>query len=134
VTAVREQVEAVVSSGVPGAVAVAVGPGWRIEEAAGSANIATGEPLTVGHRFRIGSVTKVFVAALALRLAAEGLLDLDADAAPFVEGITIRQLLNHTSGLDDFDVDASFWEPYRQDVSHRWELGPARSCPAGRAP
>ena len=69
-------------------------------------------------------MTKIFVAALVLRLAAEGLLDLDGDATPFVEGVTIRQLLNHTSGLDDFDVDASFWEPYRRDPAHRWELGP----------
>ena len=52
-----------------------------------------------------------------------GLLDLDGDAAPFAEGITIRQLLNHTSGLPDFieDVD-SFFEPYRRNLAHRWEL------------
>jgi D-alanyl-D-alanine carboxypeptidase len=85
--------------------------------------VTTGEPLTVGHRFRIGSVTKVFVAALVLRLVADGVLELDQDAAPFVEGVTIRQLLNHTSGLDDFDIDHStFWEPYRNDPGHRWEL------------
>jgi D-alanyl-D-alanine carboxypeptidase len=69
-------------------------------------------------------VTKIFVAALVLQLVAEGVLDLDGDAAPFADGITVRRLLNHTSGLDDFDVDmASFWEPYRQDPAHRWELG-----------
>jgi D-alanyl-D-alanine carboxypeptidase len=70
-------------------------------------------------------VTKIFVAALVLHLVAEGLLDLDGDAAPFVEGVTIRQLLNHTSGLDDFVGDiVSFFEPYRRDPAHRWELGP----------
>jgi D-alanyl-D-alanine carboxypeptidase len=123
--AVEDQLEAIVATGVPGAVAVARGPAGRIEAAAGVADLATGEPLTAGHRFRIGSVTKIFVAALVLRLAAEGRLDLDEEAAPFVEGISIRQLLNHTSGLDDFDVDgASFWEPYRRDPAHRWELGP----------
>ena len=106
-------------------VVVALGPDGRVEAAAGVADIATGKALTVEHRFRIGSVTKIFVAALVLQLAAEGLLDLDGDAAPFVEGVTIRQLLNHTSGLDDFDVDmVSFWEPYRRDPTHRWELGP----------
>jgi D-alanyl-D-alanine carboxypeptidase len=65
------------------------------------------------------------VAALVLQLVAEGLLDLDGDAAPFAEGITIRQLLNHTSGLPDFGEDVvSFFEPYRRNPGHRWELGP----------
>ena len=102
-----------------------LGPEGRVEAAAGFADVATGESLTVEHRFRIGSVTKIFVAALVLQLVAEGLLDLDADAAPFVEDVTIRQLLNHTSGLDDFMGDSClFFEPYRRDPGHRWELGP----------
>jgi D-alanyl-D-alanine carboxypeptidase len=124
VAALQDQLDAVVATGLPGAVAVAVGPQGRVEGAAGVADLATGEPLTVGHRFRIGSVTKIFVAALVLRLAAEGLLDLDGEATPFAQGITIRQLLNHTSGLDDFIGDpVAFFEPYRRDPDHRWELG-----------
>jgi D-alanyl-D-alanine carboxypeptidase len=123
VRSVQEQLEALVATGVPGAVAVAAGPDDRIDGAAGVADLGTGEPLTAGHRFRIGSVTKIFVAALVLRLVAEGLLDLDGEAAPFVEGVTIRQLLNHTSGLDDFVADpVAFFEPYRRDPTHRWEL------------
>ena len=123
--ALEAQLEAVVATGVQGVVAVAAGPEGRVEAAAGVADIGTGEPLTVEHRFRIGSVTKIFVAALVLRLVAEGLLDLDGDAAPFAEGITIRQLLNHTSGLDDFPGDMiAFFEPYRRNLAHRWELGP----------
>jgi D-alanyl-D-alanine carboxypeptidase len=118
---VEDKLEAMVEAGVPGAAVVAVSPSGYVEAASGIADVATGEPLTAGHRFRIGSVTKVFVAALALRLVEDGLLDLDEEAAPFVEGVTIRQLLNHTSGLDDFDFD---WTPYRQDPAHRWELGP----------
>jgi len=125
VESVEDQLEAVVATGVAGAAAVAVGPDGRVEEAAGFADLATREALTVDHRFRIGSVTKIFVAALVLQLVAEGLLDLDGDAAPFAEGITIRQLLNHTSGLDDFIGDiVAFFEPYRRDPAHRWELGP----------
>jgi D-alanyl-D-alanine carboxypeptidase len=125
VAAVQDQLEAVVATGVPGAAVVALGPEGRVEAAAGFADVATGESLTVEHRFRIGSVTKIFVAALVLQLVAEGLLDLDGDATPFVEGVTIRQLLNHTSGLDDFVGDiVSFFEPYRRDLAHRWELEP----------
>ena len=122
---VENQLEAVVATGVPGAVAVARGPAGTVAAAAGLANLRTCERLTVDHRFRIGSVTKIFVAALVLQLVAEGLLDLDGDAAPFADGITIRQLLNHTSGLDDFVGDAvEFFQPYRRDPNHRFELGP----------
>jgi D-alanyl-D-alanine carboxypeptidase len=123
VDTVRDQLDAVVATGVPGAVAVAVGPARRVEAAAGLADLGTGEPLTVDHRFRIGSVTKIFVATLVLQLVDEGLLELDADAAPFAEGITARQLMNHTSGLPDFVGDVvEFFEPYRRDLGHRWEL------------
>jgi D-alanyl-D-alanine carboxypeptidase len=125
VESVEDQLEAVVATGVPGAVAVAVGPDSRVQAAAGLADLRTGEALTVEHRFRIGSVTKIFVAALVLRLVAEGLIDLDEDAAPCAEGITIRQLLNHTSGLPDFIDDVvSFFEPYRRNPGHLFELGP----------
>ena len=122
---IADQLEAVVATGLPGAVVVARGPGGRIDLAAGFANLRTGEALTVDHRFRIGSVTKIFVSALVLQLVAEGLLELDGDAAPFAEGITIRQLLNHTSGLPDFVGDiVELFEPYRRNLHHRWELGP----------
>ena len=39
---------------------VALGPEGRVEAAAGFADVVTGESLTVEHRFRIGSVTKIF--------------------------------------------------------------------------
>jgi D-alanyl-D-alanine carboxypeptidase len=104
-------------------VAFAEGHVGRIEAVTGLADVRTGEALTAEHRFRIGSVTKIFVAALVLQLVADGLLDLDGDAAPFVEGVTVRQLLNHTSGLPDFVGDpVAFFEPYRRDPAHRWKL------------
>jgi D-alanyl-D-alanine carboxypeptidase len=54
-----------------------------------------------------GSITKTFVAALVLKLAGQGVLDLDDPIArwlpglPYDTGITIRELLDHTSGVDD---------------------------------
>jgi D-alanyl-D-alanine carboxypeptidase len=124
VAEIQDQLDAVLASGVPGVAVVATGPEDRFEAAAGVADLATGEPLTPAHRFRIGSVTKLFVATLVLRLVEEGLLELDGNAAPFVEDVTVRQLLNHTSGLDDFGDDmVAFFEPYRRDLGHRWELG-----------
>jgi D-alanyl-D-alanine carboxypeptidase len=123
VAPVQDQLEAVLETGVPGAAVVARYPSARVDAAAGLADVASGELLTVEHRFRIGSVTKIFVAALVLGLVAEGLLDLDGSAAHFVEDVTVRRLLNHTSGLDDFVGDPmAFFEPYRRDPARRWEL------------
>ena len=66
-------------------------------------------------RFRIGSVTKTFTAAIVLQLVAEGRLQLSdtvdrymTDMPPHLQGITIRQLLNHRSGLADY-TDDTVW-------------------------
>jgi D-alanyl-D-alanine carboxypeptidase len=119
-----DRLGAVVHADIPGATAVAVRPGSRWEGAAGIADVRTGEPLTPDHRFRIGSVTKIFVAAVVLQLVNEGRLELDGDAGPLVEGVTIRQLLNHTSGLPDWLDDViAFFEPYRENQAHRFEIG-----------
>ncbi|MFF1447831.1 serine hydrolase domain-containing protein [Streptomyces sp. NPDC058274] len=78
-------------------------------------DLKTGRPADPAARFRAGSVTKVFTAAVALQLAAEGGLDLDRSARSYLpelipasyEGVTVRQLLNHTHGIPapDFPAD-----------------------------
>lgn len=67
------------------------------------------------HRlFRIGSITKTYVSVLALGLAAEGRLSLDdrvdrwlPDIPAAVAGVTVRQLLQHTSGLFNYTDSAA---------------------------
>jgi len=60
-------------------------------------------------QYWIGSITKTFTAALVLRLAEQGLLDLDDPVSNFVpefpgsELFSVRNLLQHTSGLNSFD-------------------------------
>jgi D-alanyl-D-alanine carboxypeptidase len=78
--------------------------------------------------YRIGSITKTFVATLVLMLVDEGSVDLDADAAQYISrvevpaGVTVRNLLNHTSGIPNYtDVEGidrlllddpqRFWTP-----------------------
>ncbi|MFH9061348.1 serine hydrolase domain-containing protein [Streptomyces coeruleorubidus] len=78
---------------------------WR--GSSGVHDLRTGRPADPGARFRAGSVTKVFTAAVALQLAAEGRLDLDRGARSYLpdlipasyEGVTVRQLLDHTHGI-----------------------------------
>ncbi|GAA2301076.1 serine hydrolase domain-containing protein [Streptomyces hawaiiensis] len=70
-------------------------------------DLRTGRPADPAARFRAGSVTKVFTAAVALQLAEEGRLDLDRSARSYLPdlipasyaGVTVRQLLNHTHGI-----------------------------------
>ncbi|MFB7865823.1 serine hydrolase domain-containing protein [Streptomyces sp. NPDC056069] len=74
---------------------------------AGVHDVKSGRPADPGARFRAGSVTKVFTAAVVLQLAGEGRIDLDRSARSYLpelvpaayEGVTVRQLLNHTHGI-----------------------------------
>lgn len=74
-----------------------------------TATAGAGPPRHPVHRFRIGSNSKTFVAVIVLQLAEEGTLGLDDPledylprAVPRGSEITIRQLLNHTSGLANY--------------------------------
>ncbi|MFE7190448.1 serine hydrolase domain-containing protein [Kitasatospora sp. NPDC057541] len=86
---------------------------WR--GAAGTADLATGQPAGSDGRFRIGSVTKTFVSTVVLQLVGEGRLRLDDPVERHLPGvvpnggaITVRQLLNHTSGLFNYTDDERF--------------------------
>ena len=120
-----DHLDAVLAAGIPGVVARAVAPGAVWEKAAGIADLEGQASLTPRHRFRIGSVTKVFVATVVLQLVGEGVLRLDDQVGPIAEGVTLRQLLNHTSGLPDHagDLD-SLLEPYRRNRAYRQDLTP----------
>jgi D-alanyl-D-alanine carboxypeptidase len=104
-----QQAGKVVAAGVPG-----VGIETRDERGtrsvvAGVGNLRTNEPPRPSGRFRIGSVTKSFTATLVLSLVAEGRVDLDAPIdrylpglLPYSDPISVRQLLQHRSGLYDY--------------------------------
>jgi CubicO group peptidase (beta-lactamase class C family) len=75
----------------------------------GMANLETATPITPQTVFDIGSTSKQFTAASIALLVADGRLSLDDDVRNFVpelpvyeEPITVRQLLQHTSGLRDY--------------------------------
>lgn len=78
-----------------------------VEDSAGTRADAAGEAVVGGH-FRIGSATKTFVATVVLQLVDEGRVGLDDPVDRYVAGvpkgdlITVRQVLNHTSGLYDY--------------------------------
>lgn len=82
---------------------------WR--GAAGVADLATGRPVTADLRHRVGSITKTFTAAAVLRQVEDGRIGLDTPIGRYLpelvpgergEAITVRMLLNHTSGLAEY--------------------------------
>jgi D-alanyl-D-alanine carboxypeptidase len=104
------------STSVPGALLAISRGGERWIGVAGEADRVTRAAVDTSLRFRIGSLTKQFTAALILKLAEEGKLSLDgtlhqwlpALSLPYDDQITLRMLLNHTSGVPNY-TSASFW-------------------------
>lgn len=102
-----------VSSGFPGVQVVISGPNGQRTVTAGAGDLATGAPFDEKAHVRIGSNTKAFVATVLLQLVAEGKVELDGSVERYLPGvvqgggndgnrITVRQLLQHTSGLPDY--------------------------------
>lgn len=117
--------EAVVASGVPGVIV-------RLRDGDDVRELAEGEA-TVDDRFRIGSITKTFVAALTLDLADRGILSLDDTVADFepelvsdADEITIRELLSHRAGLFDYTSDPAL---LRGELEPRELIGLADAKP-----
>ncbi|GGL90297.1 peptidase [Streptomyces fumigatiscleroticus] len=113
---VRASLEAAVA-GLPSADATAAlvrvgGSAGSWQGSSGVHDLASGRPADPDARFRAGSVTKVFTAAVALQLVSEGRLDLDRSARSYLpelipasyRGVTVRQLLNHTHGIPAPDL------------------------------
>ena len=116
-SAEKEQVlstaQSLVDGGFPAALtAVRDKDGNTIGAAAGVGNLETGEAPPLDGEVRIGSNTKTFVAVVILQLVQEGKISLDEPIETYLPGllrgegidgtkITVRQLLQHTSGLPD---------------------------------
>lgn len=108
--------QAVADRGVPGMVAKIRDPRGQWFGSAGVADTRTGRKRQPHERFRIGSASKPFTATVVLLLAAEGKLSLDDTVDKWLPGlvqgngndggtITIRHLLNHTSGIFNYGND-----------------------------
>ncbi|MFF7177990.1 serine hydrolase [Streptomyces sp. NPDC008121] len=95
---------------------------------AGVAGTAAGRPPRTGDHMRIASVPKAFSGAVALRLADRRKLDLDdtvGERLPSLPAawhrVTLRQLLQHTSGLPDFPTAPAFTEILQADPRHHFD-------------
>src|SRR4029453_16803608 len=118
---------------------VATGDGETWVGADGTAEREGHIPVRTDAPFRIASITKVFVAVVVLQLVEEGRLGLDdpasryaPDAAPW--HVTIRQLLNHTSGIPDFGMADEFGEQLAAHRDRRWTAAQAVALVADNEP
>jgi len=108
---------AIREAGIPGMQIEVSTPHWTWNNAFGNASPVTGEPAQPGMRFLIASVSKTFTSVAVQKLAEEGRLSLDDPIDRWLEpglvaripnghAITIRQLLDHTSGIADYNETA----------------------------
>lgn len=108
---------AIREAGIPGMQIEVSTPQWTWNNAFGNASPVTGEPAQPGMRFLIASVSKTFTSVAVQKLAEEGRLSLDDPIDRWLEpglvaqipnghAITIRQLLDHTSGIADYNETA----------------------------
>lgn len=110
--ALQKDLDGIVAEGAPSAIAE-VRDGdrvWRV--GSGVADHRGGRQAEAGDRFRAGSVTKTFVATVVLQLVGEGRIGLDDPVGRHLPGlvpdgddgmpVTVRQLLNHTSGIPNY--------------------------------
>jgi D-alanyl-D-alanine carboxypeptidase len=113
---------------VPGALVYVDVPGegtWS--QAFGTGNMEGDTPITPNDHFRIGSNTKTFTGTVILQLVDEGKLGLDDPVSkyqpevPNGENITIRQLLDMTSGLFSYTEDEDFNQTLDTDPQKAWE-------------
>ncbi|NIB43597.1 beta-lactamase family protein [Pseudomaricurvus alkylphenolicus] len=109
--------EAIVRRKTPGAAFALWHDGTLQSATSGVLNVETGEPVKDESLFQIGSVTKVLTATLIMQLVDRGLVELDLPVRHYLsdfrvadlmvtKNVTVRHLLNHTSGLGgDFMTD-----------------------------
>lgn len=146
---VREELQTILQSRLPhahapGATLTVAHPDWGTAIlTAGYAILDPPTPVHPDDIFRMGSITKQFVAAIILQLQEEGVLSLDDPVNDWVQGfdlaseITIERLLNHSSGLYDFTDAPSFiidsQEPIQPRALVEYALGFEPRFPPGES-
>jgi D-alanyl-D-alanine carboxypeptidase len=137
-TVLQRGADAIHALGVPGVLIEAVVDGKRTAARSGVAELESNAPLAPSAHFHIASNTKVFVATVTLQLVGEGKLSLEDTVEKWLPGfvtgngndgsrITIRNLLQHSSGLVDYNADlpvknAAEWERERLRTYEPQEL------------
>ena len=124
----QHDVDALVAQGAPGVVLYTRNGSKTVGLTGGFGEVESQTPMRVDDRFRVASLAKTYTATVVLQLVGEGKLRLSDTVERWLPGlvpggdaISIRQLLNHTSGLADFEYDPVVLAPYfAGDLGHPW--------------
>jgi len=107
-------------------VAVLRGTDTLVMKGYGDASIAAHRAATASTVYRIGSITKQFTSAAIMRLIERGKLSLDDPMSKYLPDVplhghtvTIRQLLNHTSGIHSYTSEPAWQATWAEDLSPR---------------
>jgi D-alanyl-D-alanine carboxypeptidase len=104
-------------------VAVVKGSDTLLLQAYGERNRETHVPATTGTVYRIGSVTKQFTSAAIMQLVEQGRMALTDPVTKYLpqypqwSGVTIRHLLNHTSGIHSYTSNRSWADTWAQELT-----------------
>ncbi len=110
----------------PGITVEIITPEFTYRHAIGKADLQTGAERTVDDEIRIGSITKTFTATVILQLADEGKLSIDDKLSKFYPGypnsqnITIREILDMTSGIPDYLDDPLIGYSFLYDRNNKF--------------
>jgi D-alanyl-D-alanine carboxypeptidase len=126
----QQAADQMVADGAPGVIILSRSGRQVSDVTAGLADKATGQPMQPQDKVHIASITKTFVAAVVLQLAAEGRLSLNDSVQQLLPGviighgydpakITVRQLLQQTSGVQDYTSAPGFLTP--QNLAKTWQ-------------
>lgn len=125
--------EATADQQLPGLVLWVDAPEHRFAGASGVRDLQSATPMTPTDSFRIGSMTKMFTATVVLQLMEEGALTLDDTLAQWLpdlaianaETITLRHMLQHTSGVPSFTANPAYFDSFLSRIrldGHRASL------------
>jgi len=143
--ALEQAVSVAADNGKAGAILDVQGCGLSFRQAKGISNRKTKLPMPLDEQLRIASVGKLYTAAVIHKLAQQGTLDLDKSATTYlnegeIEGVpnansTLRQMLNHTSGVPDYyDARSYLFTDWTQPITVERTLNVARRKAATNAP
>ncbi|MCP9994239.1 serine hydrolase domain-containing protein [Streptomyces albogriseolus] len=124
--AVQQAADRLVEAGAAGVQFRVARDGDSFVVTSGVAELGSGRPVPADGRFRISCITKPFVAVVVLQLVAEGKIELDRTVESYLPGllpygdrITVRNLLQHTSGL--YNYADSFQKPGDRFLRDRYK-------------
>ena len=124
-------IDLTVAEGIPGVVLLVRTPDFEFIGVSGCADVENKIPMDKTQLFRIASTSKMFIGVLSVMLHCEGVITLDdpithwlppsiTDRIQFAHSTTVRQLLNHTSGIYDYSENKEFWNRITANPTNQW--------------